>query len=282
MRYFLVDAFCDRPFGGNPAAVCLCDAPPSEGLMRAVAAEFNLSETAFLLREGSAWRLRWFSPAMEIPLCGHGTLASARALLEAGLARRGETLAFETLSGLLEARLEGDWIELDFPARPALEAEPFPGLLEAMRLPEPPRWVGVNAGRNWLLELGSAEEVARLEPDRAAVMALGDRLHGVIVTASGDARRSGAAAAPATDGPETVLAAITSRFFAPEAGVFEDPVTGSAHCALAPHWAPRLGAGPWPARQASDRGGLLRVELRGGRVGLAGRTALVAEGRLLV
>lgn len=271
MRYYLIDAFSDRPFGGNPAAVCLLDRPLSDEAMAALAGEFALSETAFLLREAEGWRLRWFSPTMEIPLCGHGTLATARAVQEAGLAAPGETLRFATRSGELRARLDGDWIELDFPARPAKET-PLPDTIKrALGLRLPPRWTGMNAGRNWLLEVDSADEIRDLSPDRSLTMALAESLHGIIVTARGDARHQEA------DG-----AAISSRFFAPEAGVFEDPVTGSAHCALAPYWAPLLGTDSFLAYQASKRGGLLRLRLAGERVFLAGRSALVAAGSLAV
>jgi len=235
MRYFLIDAFAETPFQGNPAMVCVLDKPLSEATMMALAREFALSETAFVRREGGVWGLRWFSPAMEIPLCGHGTLATARALSELGLASEGE-LRFQTLAGELVARIEGELIELEFPARPA-------------------------------------EAVRDLVPERGALMALASELHGIIVTGSGDAR-----AASARGSGE--MAAISSRFFAPEAGVFEDPVTGSAHCALAPYWGPILGRERFLAWQASSRGGLVRVTLAGDRVRPAGGSVVVAEGTL--
>lgn len=272
MRYFLIDAFAEKPFEGNPAAVCVLDSTLTDATMAALAGEFALSETAFVLREGDAWHLRWFSPAMEITLCGHGTLATAWALHRLGLAK-GEEIRFRTLACELGARFEGDYIELDFPSR-AAKASPLPPRIgTALGLTAEPPWTGVNAGRNWLLDLGSAEAVRELRPDRAAVMALGTELHGIIVTGRGDARKGGAAR-------KAESAAISSRFFAPEAGVFEDPVTGSAHCALAPYWAPILGTGRFLAYQASSRGGLLRVTLAGDRVCLAGRCALVAEGSI--
>jgi len=272
MRYFLVDAFTETPFQGNPAAVCVLDKPLPEATMMALAKEFALSETAFVRREGETWRLRWFSPAMEIPLCGHGTLATARALRELGFAGDGE-IRFQTLAGELAARIEGELIELDFPARPA-DAAPLPiAVSAALGLKAAPRWTGVNAGRNWLVDLGSAEAVRGLAPERAALMALASKLHGIIVTGPGDAR-----AASARGLGE--MAAISSRFFAPEAGVFEDPVTGSAHCALAPYWAPILGKDRFLAWQASIRGGLVRITLSGDRVRLAGRSVVVAQGNL--
>jgi PhzF family phenazine biosynthesis protein len=272
MKYFLIDAFSEKPFAGNPAAVCVLEEAVPDGEMAALAAEFGLSETAFVLREGGAWRLRWFSPAMEIPLCGHGTLATARALRELGL-ETGESVSFLTMAGELRARYEGEYIELDFPARPAATAPLPPKIAEALGLSQAPLWCGVNAGRNWLIDLGSAEAVAALAPGREATMALADSLHGIIATGRGDARRG------ADRGVEGE-AAFSSRFFAPEAGVFEDPVTGSAHCALAPYWAPLLGRERFLAYQASARGGLIRITLDGERVRMAGRSAVVAEGSI--
>jgi PhzF family phenazine biosynthesis protein len=272
LKYFLIDAFAAKPFAGNPAAVCVLEESLPDAKMAALAAEFGLSETAFVLREGGAWRLRWFSPAMEIPLCGHGTLATARALRELGL-ETGESVRFLTLAGELRARYEGEYIELDFPVRPATAAPLPPRIAEAIGLSEAPLWCGVNAGRNWLLDLGSAEAVAALAPDRGATMALADSLHGIIATGKGDARSRDARG-------EEGEAAISSRFFAPEAGVFEDPVTGSAHCALAPYWAPLLGEKRFLAYQASARGGLIRLTLSGERALMAGKSAVVAEGSL--
>jgi PhzF family phenazine biosynthesis protein len=261
MRYFLVDAFADRAFAGNPAVVCLLDGPLPDPVMAGLAREMNLSETAFVIREGPDWRLRWFTPAIEIKLCGHATLATARALHETGLVPAdGGPLRFRTLSGELVARRDGDWIELDFPALPAHAAALPAGMADALGLPEPPTWCGVNAHRNWLLDLGSAASVRALSPDRVKTMALD--CHGIIVTGRGDGKHD-----------------FTSRFFAPEAGVFEDPVTGSAHVALAPYWSQQLGKGELLAYQASARGGLLRVRMAGERVRIAGRSVVVAEGR---
>jgi len=272
MRYFIVDAFTDRPFSGNPAAVCLPERELPVETMAALAREFALSETAFVLRENESWRLRWFSPAMEIPLAGHPTLAAARVMRELGLASE-DVVRFRTQAGELRARFDGDTVELDFPARPATAAPLPPRVSEALGLNDAPEWSGVNAGRNWLVDLGSAEAVRRLAPDRGATMALADALHGIIVTGAGDARSAGGA-------PPDEPAAVSSRFFAPEAGVFEDPVTGSAHCALAPYWAPVLGTNEFLAYQASARGGLIRITLTGDRVRLAGGCAIVAEGEV--
>jgi len=272
MRYFIVDAFAGAAFEGNPAAVCLVDRELPDPVMAALAREFALSETAFALERSGSWSLRWFSPAMEIPLAGHPTLAAARVLRELGLAR-GDEIRFSTAAGELGARFEGRYIELDFPSRPAAAASLPERISSALGLREEPRWTGVNAGRNWLIDLGSAAAVRDLAPDRDSTMALADALHGIIVTGAGDAREPGAIAA-------SEEAAFSSRFFAPEAGVFEDPVTGSAHCALAPYWAPILGRESFTAYQASSRGGLIRATLAGDRVRLAGRCVVVAEGEV--
>jgi predicted PhzF superfamily epimerase YddE/YHI9 len=260
MRYYVIDAFTDKAFAGNPAAVCLLENPIPDDLMASIAREMNLSETAFVLREGDAWRLRWFTPAVEVPLCGHGTLATARALREAGLVTC-DDVHFHSLSGDLAARYQGDWIELDFPSLPPVSTPVPDVVLEALRLDSIPHWTGVNAHHYWLLDIGSAALVHALAPDRAATMALD--IPGIIVTAQGD---------PPYD--------FTSRFFAPADGIFEDPVTGSAHAALAPYWAGVLGKTEFLAYQASSRGGILKVRLAGDRVRIAGRTVVIASGNL--
>jgi predicted PhzF superfamily epimerase YddE/YHI9 len=244
MRYYVIDAFTDTAFAGNPAAVCLLENPIPDELMASIAREMNLSETAFVLREGDAWRLRWFTPAVEVPLCGHGTLATARALHEAGLVTR-DDVHFHSLSGDLAARYQGDWIELDFPSLPPVSTPVPEVVLEALRLDSIPHWTGVNAHHYWLLDIGSAALVRALAPDRAATMAL--------------------------DVP---------GIFAPADGIFEDPVTGSAQAALAPYWAGVLGKTEFLAYQASSRGGILKVRLAGDRVRIAGRTVVIASGNL--
>lgn len=256
-----VDAFTDRPFAGNPAAVCILPSPRGEEWMRAVARELNLSETAFLRPESEAWGLRWFTPAVEVELCGHATLAAAHVLWEEERVPRSEALVFHTRSGQLGARREGEWIELDFPAEPVREVPAPAGLADALGV-EPTR-----VGRNrldWLVELGSEEEVRDATPDFGRLRGLGRR--GVIVTArSSDAEYD-----------------FLSRYFAPACGIDEDPVTGSAHCALGPYWASRLGKQELCAFQASARGGEVRVRLRGERVGLRGRAVTVLRGEILV
>jgi PhzF family phenazine biosynthesis protein len=254
-----VDAFADRPFAGNPAAVCLLEGPADEAWMQAVAAEMNLSETAFLHRDGTGYALRWFTPVAEVALCGHATLASAHALWERGRAAAGRPIDFGTLSGVLTASRDGDSIVMDFPATPAEPADAPAGLAEALGLV--PRWTG-RSRFDWLVEAASPEEVAGARPDIAALAAVGGR--GVILTAAGG--RDGAN--------------VTSRYFAPAFGIPEDPVTGSAHCALGPLWAGRLGRERLVCHQASARGGTVGVELRGDRVLLSGRAVTVLEGRL--
>lgn len=259
----VVDAFAARPFAGNPAAVCVLDGPAPEPWMQSVAAEMNLSETAFLHREGDGWRLRWFTPAVEVKLCGHATLASAHHLWEADL-DDGDRLRFETLSGPLEARRGEDGIELDFPAKPAAEAAAPTHLLEALGLGPDAALTVAAAEEDWLIEVSDEAALRQVNPDFGRLAKVDAR--GVIVTATGAA------------GPVDFY----SRFFAPNCGVDEDPCTGSAHCTLAPFWAPRLGQLRLRAHQASARGGDLEVELRGDRVGLIGRAVTTVRGELVV
>jgi PhzF family phenazine biosynthesis protein len=220
MRILQVDAFTDRPFAGNPAAVCVLDGPAPAAWMADVAREMNLSETAFLHRVGDDWSLRWFTPAVEVDLCGHATLAAAHALWEERLAAE-DVLRFRTRSGVLTARRTDDGIVLDFPAEPAVPEPPPPALLEALGVGDV-----VAAGRNrfdWVVEVADAATVRALRPDQGR-LAMVD-MRGVMVTA------------PADDGVHDFV----SRWFGPRVGVAEDPVTGSAHCCLAPWWAGRFG-----------------------------------------
>ena len=260
IKLYQVDAFTEEPFRGNPAAVCLLDGPADERWMQNVAAEMNLSETAFLHPQEDGYRLRWFTPAVEVELCGHATLASAHTLFETGLLQPDEEARFYTLSGLLTARLNGDEIELNFPATPAEPASALPGMLEALGVS--PRYVGKNAF-DYLLEVPTEQEVRDLSPNFARLKALSAR--GVMVTAAADSA-----------GYDFV-----SRFFAPAVGIDEDPVTGSAHCTLGPFWGERLGKEEMRAYQASARGGTLRVRLEGDRVALGGRAVTIMRGELL-
>ncbi len=260
LRIVQVDAFTDRPFAGNPAAVCLLSAPGEERWMQDVAREMNLSETAFLHPENDGYRLRWFTPAVEVALCGHATLASAHVLWEDGHLPRGRQARFHTRSGLLTADARREWIELDFPATPAAPAPLPAGLAEALAVT--PRWTG-RSKFDYLLEVDSEAAVRVLTPDFAALGRVEAR--GVIVTSR--------ATAPGYD--------FVSRFFAPRAGVNEDPVTGSAHCALTPFWSERLNKTEMTAYQASPRGGVVRVRLAGDRVVLGGQAVTVLRGELV-
>ncbi len=258
-----VDAFTDRPFAGNPAAVCVLPAPRDERWMRDVAREMNLSETAFLVRrDDGAYDLRWFTPTAEVDLCGHATLASAHVLWEDGHLAPHETAHFHTRSGLLTAARAGEWIELDFPATPPTPAQPPAGLARA--LGAEPQWVG-KSRFDLLVLLDDERAVRELRPDIAALRELDAR--GIIVTAPAAEQQAGYD--------------FVSRFFAPAVGVDEDPVTGSAHCALGPYWAERLREAELVGYQASARGGLVRVRLRDERVRLGGRAVTVLRGELV-
>jgi predicted PhzF superfamily epimerase YddE/YHI9 len=263
---YQVDAFTAEPFAGNPAAVCLLERDEDPAWMQRVAAEMNLSETAFLrpAAEAGRYRLRWFTPTVEVELCGHATLASAHVLWSEGLAGAGQPVRFDTASGPLAARPgTGGTIWLDFPATPAGSVEPPDGLLDALG-GGPARFVGL--GRfDYLVELAHEAAVRDLAPDVGRLGGLGSR--GVIVTA---------AAAPHASGYDFV-----SRYFAPAVGIDEDPVTGSAHCTLGPYWAGRLGRAELTGFQASARGGLVRVRPEGDRVLLGGSAVTVLRGRLV-
>ena len=247
--FFQVDAFTAKPFTGNPAAVCLLEKEAEADWMQAVAAEMNLSETAFVVPLANGFGLRWFTPATEVDLCGHATLASAQVLWETGRLAEDDTANFHTRSGVLTAKRAGDWIELDCSATPAEPIKSPPGLSDL--LGSVPKFVG-RSRFDLLLELTDAEELRDLNPDFAGLSSLPVR--GFIVTTKSDV--------PEYD--------FLSRFFAPAAGINEDPVTGSAHCALAPFWGERLGKSEMTAFQASQRGGLLKVKLAGERVLLRG------------
>jgi PhzF family phenazine biosynthesis protein len=260
--FFQVDAFADGPFSGNPAAVVLLPAAADTPWMHKVAAEMNLSETAFLTRRAEGeFDLRWFTPAVEVDLCGHATLASAHALWQGHHAPATMPLQFHTKSGILTATPADGWIELDFPATQVKAAEPPDGLLDALRTQA--RYVG-RSKFDYFVEVGSEETVRDLTPDFGALRELPVR--GVIVTSQ--------ASTPGWD--------FVSRFFAPGSGIDEDPVTGSAHCALTPYWSTKLGKTEFTARQLSSRGGTLRLSLVGDRVKLRGRAVSVLRGELVV
>jgi PhzF family phenazine biosynthesis protein len=260
LRITQVDAFTATPFAGNPAAVCVLPAPRDEGWMQSVAREMNLSETAFLVRTGDGYDLRWFTPSVEVALCGHATLASAHVLWEDGHLSAVQQARFHTKSGLLTGDRAGEWIELDFPAKREEPAAAPAGLAEALGVT--PKYVGKNQF-DYLVEVDGEVAVRRLAPNHAMLATLPVR--GVIVTSRADSA-----------GYDFV-----SRFFAPGSGVPEDPVTGSAHCALGPYWQSRLGKSDFVAYQASPRGGVVRVRVAGDRVKLGGKAVTVLRGELL-
>jgi predicted PhzF superfamily epimerase YddE/YHI9 len=286
-KFVVVDAFTDRPFAGNPAAVCVMESPADEAWMRAVAREMNLSETAFLYPEGEGrWRLRWLTPQVEVDLCGHATLASAHVLWQTGRLAPEADARFLSRSGPLGARRQDGpiaWggggfpaaapsrevrnplrvpplIVLDFPAQTPMPGAPLPGLAQALGATP----VSVARGRtDTLVELASAAEVRELKPDMAAIAALDTRC--VMVTAPGDL--------PGID--------FVSRFFGPRVGIPEDPVTGAAHTLLGPFWGARLGNQQLVGYQASARGGTVYIQLRGDRVDLGGHAVTISEGEIL-
>lgn len=262
LRFVQIDAFTAEPFKGNPAAVCVLTHPVDEARMQNIAREMNLSETAFLNRRpDGAFDLRWFTPSVEIALCGHATLASAHTLWESGQLQPNQTAEFHTKSGLLTAARAGDWIELNFPATPSEPCEAPSGLLEAL---------GVSAtdvGKStfdYLVVVENEQIVRDASPDFGQLRKL--QVRGVMITS--------AAASPGVD--------FVSRFFAPGSGIDEDPVTGSAHCCLTPYWAARLGKTEMIAHQLSPRGGTLRVRVDGDRVRLGGQAVTVIRGEILV
>ena len=256
-----VDAFTDTLFAGNPAAVCLLPEAADEAWMQKLAREMNLSETAFLVAREDGFDLRWFTPSVEIDLCGHATLASAHVLWQTGVLAPEQQARFQTRSGLLTATRDGDWIVLDFPALPETAAETPAGLAEALGVS--PLYVG-KSRFDYLVLVESEAVVRGLEPDFGRLKQVPAR--GVMVTSP--------ATTPGFD--------FVSRFFGPGAGIDEDPVTGSAHCCLAPFWSQRLGKTEMVACQASARGGVLRVRVEGDRVLLGGQAVTVMRAELAV
>jgi PhzF family phenazine biosynthesis protein len=257
MRFpiFQLDAFASRPLTGNPAAVVVLDGFLDEALMQAIAAENNLSETAFLVPEAGEYRLRWFTPAVEVPLCGHATLASAAVVMER-LEPTRRSVTFASASGPLKVTRTAAGYRMDFPSRASSPVAPPPTLLRALGVAP----VEVHADAfNYLVVVDSARRVRELAPDIPAFVGL-DR-SGVVVTAPGDAPYD-----------------FTSRYFAPAKGIAEDPVTGGAHCGLAPFWAARLGKSGFRAWQASRRGGEVICRVVGDRVELEGGCVFYMEG----
>ena len=256
-----IDAFAVKPFEGNPAAVCLLKDERPAAWMQSVAAEMNLSETAFVRRLNEGHELRWFTPTVEVELCGHATLASAHAMWSEGVAAHGEAIRFHTKSGVLTCVQSGDRIELDFPATPATETEPPPGLIESLGIR--PSFIGRTKFDKFFV-VESEEIVRALKPNFPLLGSIAG-MRGVIVTS------------PSSDS----LYDFVSRYFAPGSGVDEDPVTGSAHCCLAPFWSERLGKSSMTGFQASARGGIVHVRLNGDRVILGGNAVTILRGELL-
>lgn len=255
-----VDAFTANAFGGNPAAVCVMEEAREEAWMAKVAMEMNLSETAFLFPENGGYRLRWFTPSVEVDLCGHATLASAHVLWSEAHLDPGSTATFHTKSGTLTCEKRGEWIEMDFPAKLEEPAPAPPHLEEAIGAPL--QYVGRNQF-DYLVEVANEATLRGLQPKHHLLRQLPVR--GVIATARGEGEYD-----------------FVSRFFAPGSGIDEDPVTGSAHTALTPFWAARLGKTEMTAFQASPRGGVVKVRLAGDRVVMAGQAVTVLRGELLV
>ncbi len=257
---YQVDAFTNRPFKGNPAGVCLVQEAVDDRWMQQVASEMNLSETAFVLPRGSKFQLRWFTPTVEVDLCGHATLAAAHVLWETGVLEKDQTVYFDTRSGMLSAEWSKGWIEMDFPAAPAVAVDPPPDLLDAIG--REPVFVG-QSRFDYLVELPSEEDVRSLTVEYDLLKNVATR--GVIVTS-----RS-----------ENIAYDFVSRFFAPAVGVNEDPVTGSAHCTLGPYWGKILGKAELTAYQASVRGGTIKLRCGEQRVILRGQAVTVMRIELL-
>jgi len=254
-----IDAFTDRPFAGNPAAVCLLVQAGNADWMQAVAAEMNLSETAFVRPLDDGFELRWFTPAIEVELCGHATLAAAHALWNEGVVNQSQPIRFHTKSGALTCAQDDNFIELDFPATPAQETEPPAGFLDALSVK--PSFFGRTKFDKFVV-VESEQVVRSLKPDFAQLGQFAMR--GVVVTSTADDPRFD----------------FISRYFAPGAGIDEDPVTGSTHCCLGPYWSQQLGKTAMTAFQASTRGGIVRVRISGDRVILGGQAVTVLRGEL--
>ncbi len=259
LKIFQVDAFTEQAFSGNPAGVCILPAPREDAWMQNVAMEMNLSETAFLEKRQDGFGLRWFTPSVEIDLCGHATLASAHILWEQGLLKHDETARFHTRSGILTAQRQGDWIEMDFPCLPERRADVPPGLTKAIGVK--PKYFG-RSRFDGIAEITSERQIRNLRPDFSRLLKL--QIRGLIVTAK------------ATTGSFDFV----SRFFAPKVGINEDPATGSAHCVLGPYWQSRLHKNELLAYQASKRGGVVRVKVGKKRVFLGGKAVTTLDAEL--
>jgi len=261
MKIYQVDAFTNQPFAGNPAAVCILTEQRDEKWMQNVAKEMNLSETAFLYKQEDGYNLRWFTPAVEVDLCGHATLASAHILWGKGYLDKNTTARFHTRSGLLTAEINGDWIQLNFPVQEEKETEYSVELIKGIGIK--PKYVGKSRINYYIAEVESEEIVRNLKPDFSSLLKV--PFHGLIVTSVSSSKEYD----------------FVSRFFAPALGVDEDPVTGSAHCTLGPFWQKRLNKDKFIAYQASSRGGIVKVQVCNDRVLLGGQAVTVLDGELL-
>ena len=261
LNIYQVDSFTEKPFAGNPAGVCVMEQRLDERLMQQIAMEMNLSETAFAVREGEGFRLRWFTPTVEVELCGHATLATAHILWEIGIVKSSGLAVFNTASGILYASRKGNLIELDFPAKLEEKADAPPGLLEALHVDA--TYIGKSAF-DYLVLVESEDTIKNMEPDYSLLKKVQAR--GVMVTSR--------SSSPNYD--------FISRFFAPACGVNEDPVTGSSHCTLGPFWRKHINKNVFTAYQASARGGIVHVRLSGNRVYLGGHAITVMEGTFIV
>jgi len=261
IKIYQVDAFTSEPYRGNPAAVCILPELNDDLWMQNVALEMNLSETAFLSKRADGYNLRWFTPEVEVELCGHATLASSHILWETGLLQPEADAHFHTLSGVLTAKRTGNTIELNFPATPPVQVtSAIPEITEALHII--PEYVG-KTKFDYIVRVQSENEVRALQPDFVRLKELG--LRGVMVTSFSDSKQYD----------------FVSRFFAPGAGIDEDPVTGSAHCCLGPYWSTQLGKKTLKAYQASARGGEIGIQIEGDRVKLTGSAVTVLKGELL-
>lgn len=258
-RYFVVDAFADRPFAGNPAGVVLLEEWRDNEWLQNVAMQVNLSDTAFLVTNDNGFDLRWFTPTAEVDLCGHATLASGVVLAELQKLVDRRSVTFSTRSGTLTVERYGSLFVMDFPALDTVPSEPPPGLLESLN--EKPLFVG-KSKFDFLIEFESEEVIRSITPNFNALANV--KCRGVIVTSKSNDRQFD----------------FVSRFFAPAIGITEDPVTGSAHCVLAPYWGSRLGKSKMTGFQASSRGGVVQVDLRGDRVMLGGQGVVFSRGNI--
>lgn len=270
MKYYVADAFTDKPFGGNPAGVCLVEEWPADETLQKIAAQNNLAETAFVAPQADGYRLRWFTPEMEMDLCGHATLATAFILSR--FTDAPPVLRFHTMSGLLTVEQQGERFVMDFPSRPPVEATPRPLLEEALGVPVQQLW----GSRDLMAVLENQQDVLAVKPDYPRLLAA----LAPLPDAAGEEAQADAFALVITAPGDEVD--FVSRFFAPGAGVPEDPVTGSSHSTLIPYWAKRLGKTTMVARQLSPRGGTLYCEDKGARVSIAGSARLYLTGEIFV